>query len=117
MAQTIGVIGVDVANVVMLGKASADVAASTYLDVYLGGKDNFPCGFAWVTAKVKGSTKMGKALMANGFRKAHGGGLQMWNPSGLPVQNVDCKLAGAEAMASMLREKLGIEVFAESRWD
>ena len=44
--------------------------------------DRDACGFAWVTVYEKGSTKMGRALIAAGFSKAYSGGLQMWNPSG-----------------------------------
>ena len=60
---------------------------------------------------------MGRALKTIGFRKAYNGGLELWNPSGLLVQNVDVKEAGAEAYAEVLRKELGVTAYAGSRWD
>lgn len=79
--------------------------------------DRDACGFAWVTVREKGSTKIGRALLANGFRKAYGGGLQWWNPSGSYTQAITAKEVGAEAAAKVLREKLGVEAHADSRLD
>jgi len=102
-------------------KAAFEVATK-FLNERMGGKDNYPCGFAWVTVSEKGSTKMGRALKAIGFRKAYldiqsNGGLELWNPSGLLVQNVDVKEAGAEAYAEVLRNELGVTAYAGSRCD
>jgi len=79
--------------------------------------DRDACGFAWVTVYEKGSTKMGRALIAAGFSKAYGGGLQMWNPSGNWTQGITAKEVGAEAAAKVLTEKLGVKAYAGSRMD
>jgi len=96
---------------------AAQVAATKFFNERLGGKDNYPCGFAWVTVFEKGSTKLGRALKSIGFSKAYSGGLQLWNPSGLPVQNVDVKEAGATEYAKVLCDELGVKAFAGSRLD
>mgnify|MGYP003334747244 FL=1 len=81
------------------------------------GGDRFACGFAWVTVyKVKLSTKLGKEFAKLGFRKAYSGGIELWNPGGLPVQNIDIKEDGAQAYAEVLR-RYGFEAFAGSRLD
>jgi hypothetical protein len=92
-------------------------AAMKYFKEQLGGRDQMCCGFAWVTVKEKASTKLGRALVAAGFRRAHGGGLQLWNPSGLMVQNVDTLARGAEAAAEFLTQTLGVAAYAGSRLD
>ena len=96
---------------------AAQAAATKFLNERMGGKDNYPCGFAWVTVFEKGSTKLGRALQSLGFSKAYNGGLQLWNPSGLPVQNVDVKEAGAAAYAKVLCDELGIKAYPESKLD
>ena len=77
------------------------------------------CGFAWVTVyDVRSNSKLGKALAGYGFRKAYGGGLQLWNPSGMGVQSISVLEAGAEAYAQVLKDKLGLDkVYAGSRLD
>jgi hypothetical protein len=106
-----------VISMVAESKEFAHQAATKFFKERLGGRDQFACGFAWVTVQEKGSTKMGKALIEAGFRKAYGGGLQLWNPSGLYVQNVDTLEAGAEACAEFLRNTLGVKAYAGSRLD
>ena len=96
---------------------AAQAAATKFLNERMGGKDNYPCGFAWVTVSEKASTKLGRALKTIGFSKAYSGGLQLWNPSGIPVQNVDVKEAGAEAYAKVLCEELGIKAYTGSKLD
>ena len=91
--------------------------ATKFFQERLGGKDQYACGFAWVTVYERGNTKMGRALKEAGFRPAYGGGLQLWNPSGLGVQNVDTLEAGAEAAAEFLKQALGVEAYAGSRLD
>ena len=103
-----------VALAVETGRAVAQKAAQDFLATH-GDRD--ACGFAWVTVYEKGNTKMGRALLKNGFRKAYGGGLQMWNPSGLGVQSMNVKEEGADAMAKFLREHLGVKAYAGSRMD
>jgi len=103
-----------VAMAVEAGRAIAAKATQDFLAQY-GDRD--ACGFAWVTVYEKGSTKMGRALLKNGFRKAYGGGLQMWNPSGSFTQSISAKEQGADAMAKFLREHLGVTAYAGSRMD
>ena len=81
--------------------------------------DRDACGFAWVTVyDVRSNSKLGKALAGYGFRKAYGGGLQLWNPSQAGCQSISVLEAGAEAYAKVLQEKLGLEkVYAGSRMD
>jgi hypothetical protein len=83
----------------------------------MGNKDNYPCGFAWVNVSgVKLSTKFGKEFAKLGFRKSYYGGIELWNPSGSYVQNMDVKYAGAVAYANVLR-RYGISAFASERLD
>lgn len=98
-------------------KSEAYQAAMKYFYDRLGGKDQLACGFAWVTVYEKGSTKLGRALIAAGFRKSYSGGLELWNPSGMGVQNVDTLEAGAEAAAKFLEQMLGVKAYAGSRLD
>ena len=98
-------------------REEAHRAASKFFQERLGGRDQYACGFAWVTVYEKGSTKLGRALIEAGFRKSYSGGLQLWNPSGLGVQNVDTLEAGAEAAAEFLKQALGVEAYAGSRLD
>ena len=76
----------------------------------------YPCGFAWVTVREKGSTKLGRALLQSGFSKAYGGGLQIWNPSEHPTQWMDAKVDGARAFADVLRAH-GIPASVGERMD
>ena len=98
-------------------KAEANRAATKFFQEQLGGRDQYACGFAWVTVYEKGSTKLGRALIEAGFSKSYSGGLQLWNPSGLYVQNVDTLEAGAEAAALFLEQMLGVKAYAGSRLD
>lgn len=90
-----------------------------YINEELNQKDSFPCGFAWITVKkVRSNSKIGKALIANGFSKnIVGSGLRLWNPSGMGFQNMDCKMAGAAIAANILADKLGIVCYPECRMD
>ena len=103
--------------VVQEARLVAYQAADKFFQERLGGRDQYACGFAWVTVYEKGSTKMGRALLKNGFRKAYGGGLQMWNPSGSYTQAITAKEVGAEAAARVLTERLGVKAYAGSRMD
>lgn len=82
------------------------------------GGDQFACGFAWVDVYVdRTNSKQAKELIAAGFRKDYKPKcLSMWNPGQLPVQNIDIKEAGAEAMATYLRS-LGLTAYSGSRLD
>lgn len=96
-------------------KAAAVKAASDKFTA-IGG-DNYPCGFAWViVSNVKLSTKVGKEFANEGFSKSYYKGIELWNPSGSNVQNVDIKYAGAAAYAAVLK-KYGIDAYASERLD
>jgi len=110
-------------TVIEMAKAAAVVASEGYLQIYLGGEDDYPCGFAWVdiTPKHKGNTKDGKAeravLTEMGFKLDHTGKkFTLWNPSEIYVQNMDTKYAGAVAAASVLKEA-GFNACAACRLD
>lgn len=75
------------------------------------------CGFSWVTTYEKGSTKLGRALLKNGFSKAYGGGLQLWNPSKSYTQSITALEQGADAAAKVLTEQLGVKFYSGSRMD
>ena len=98
-------------------KTAAYEAADTFFRTRLNGQDQFACGFAWVNIYgVKGNTKLGKMLKAAGVRQDYTKAFQIWNPSGLAVQNVDTLEAGAEAAAKVF-QKYGFEAYAGSRLD
>jgi hypothetical protein len=104
-------------QIVAEAKTAAYEAANKFFQERLGGQDQYSCGFAWVTIYgVKGNTRLGRALSAQGVTKAYGGGLQMWNPSGLGCQNIDTKEAGAAAAAKVF-QKYGFRAYAGSRLD
>jgi hypothetical protein len=110
-------------TVIEMAKASAAVAAQAYVELYLGGEDDFPCGFAWVEVKPKhkGNTKDGKAervvLKDMGFKLDHTGKIfSLWNPSQIYYQNMDAKYVGAVAAANVLKEA-GFDAYACSRLD
>lgn len=105
---------IEVQNAVREAQVAAATATGEFLQKH-GERD--ACGFAWVRVYEKGSTKIGRALLANGFRKAYGGGLEWWNPSGAYTQAITAKEVGAEAAAKVLREKLGVDAYAGSRMD
>ena len=80
--------------------------------------DRDACGFAWVNVyEVRSNSKVGKILAQAGFKKAYGGGLQLWNPSGSWTQCITAKEVGAQAYADVLKAA-GIEqAYAGSRMD
>ena len=93
---------------------AARTAASDFLTKH-GDRDC--CGFAWVTVyDVKLSSKDGKAFKAMGFDKAYGGGIQLWNPSGIPTQSITAKEDGSRAYANILQAN-GYKAYAGSRMD
>lgn len=99
--------------------AEAAAAARTKTKEFLAVHgDRDACGFAWVTVhSVRSNSKLGKALVEVGFRKAYDGGLQLWNPSENFTQAITAKEVGAAAYATILREKLGVDAQAGSRMD
>lgn len=97
---------------------AAIVATQQYVTDVLGGRDQFPCGFAWVNVdNVNRTTKLGKALEIRGFDPKFGQrGLRLWNPSKYSGQNVYAKYEGAKAYAEVLC-KYGINAYAQEQWD
>ncbi len=107
----------DIKTIVDQAVALAQDASQQYFQTKLNGQDQFACGFAWVNIHgIKGNTKLGRAMKAAGIRQDYTKAFQLWNPSGLPVQNIDCKEAGAEACAKVL-QKYGFQAYAGSRLD
>ena len=106
-----------VKDIVAEATMAARDAAELFFQTKLGGRDQFACGFAWVNIYgVKGNTKLGKVLKQAGIRQDYTKAFQLWNPSGMPVQNVDTLEAGAEAAAKVL-QKYCFEAYAGSRLD
>jgi hypothetical protein len=103
----------NIENLHALGLAAAQKATADFIAQH-GERD--ACGFSWVTVNEKASTKLGRALKALGFRKAYGGGLQLWNPSGSYTQAITAKEVGAKAYANVLRAA-GINAYSGSRMD
>jgi hypothetical protein len=92
-------------------------AATKYYTEEMNSVDNWPCGFAWIKIRdIKGSSKLGKALMLAGFKKSWDRGMDIWNPSNSNVQNMDVKMAGAMAAAELL-SSYGISTQAQCRMD
>ena len=104
-------------GIVQEAQMAALKAAQDFFHNRLGGRDQYACGFAWTNIhKVKGNTKLGKMLKAAGVRQNYEKAFQLWNPSGMHVQNVDTLEAGAEAAAKVF-QKYGFEAYAGSRLD
>jgi len=103
------------ASVLDTAQAQARKATEDFLAKH-GDRD--ACGFAWVNVyDVRSNSKVGKVLALAGFKKAYGGGLQLWNPSGNWTQCITAKEVGAQAYADVLRAA-GIEkAYAGSRMD
>ena len=104
-------------DIVAEAKTAANYKAKEYITDKLKGEDNFPCGFAWVEIfGIKGNTKLGKQMKLAGLEKSYNGSYNIWNPSAVNFQNVDCKEAGAQAAAEVLK-KYGFRAYAGSRLD
>ena len=104
-------------EIVKEAKDAAYKAAMEFFHDKLKGVDQFACGFAWTNIYgIKGNTKLGKMLKAAGVRQDYTKAFQIWNPSGMFVQNVDTLEAGARAAADVFT-KHGFEAYAGSRLD
>jgi hypothetical protein len=103
---------------ILEGKRLAEQASLAFYQNVLKGQDQYACGFAWVDIFVdRTNSPQAKELIKAGFKKSYKGKcLEMWNPGGFGVQNIDCKEAGAEAMASYLKS-LGLKAYVGSRMD
>ena len=105
-------------DIVLEALQIAREAQMKYFDEVLEGTDQFLCGFAWTRIAVKGSTKLGKMLKEYGFETPYRStGMEYFMPGRIGVQNVDCNKKGAEAFAKHLKEKLGVDCYADSRLD
>lgn len=105
------------ADQIQTGKELAERASIAKYD-QMGRKDAYACGFAWVDVYVdRTNSKQAKELIKAGFSKSYKAKcLSLWNPGNLPVQNIDIKEAGADAMATYLRS-LGLNAYSGSRLD
>ena len=115
--MTITVTAEQIPEIVEQARQAAYAAATQYFQTHLGGKDNFPCGFAWVKIKgVRGNTKIGRAFKQCDITPSLTGGLKFWNPSDLHYQNVNTLEHGAQAAAGVFKQ-YGFDAYAESRLD
>ena len=104
-------------DIVAEAQEAARQAAEKFFQEEMKGQDQMMCGFAWTDIMgVKGNTKLGRMLKQAGVRQSYTKSFQLWNPSGLPVQNIDCKERGAEAAAKVF-QKYGFTAYAGSRLD
>ena len=104
-------------------KASAAIAAQSFLDDWnasTGGNEYgepMYCGFAWVNIyKIKGNTKLGRAMKQAGYEKDYTGAYQIYNPAGYGGQSMDVKEAGARAAAKVF-EQYGFTAYPGGRAD
>ena len=112
----------DVLSILREAREAAALAAQEKYES-LGGKHQWPCGFAWVDLldykgkKLDGRTKIGRLLRKAGIEKSYSSGMHMlWNPSGMMVQNMGTLYSGAEAAVEVLK-KYGFKAYASSRMD
>jgi len=109
----------DLAEIINEARTAAHAATLDYIN---RNGEGYPCGFAWANIykfdgkKIRGNSKLGKALKAHGIEQNYDRTFQLWNPSGHGTQNVDAKEAGARAFAHVFT-KYGFEAYAGSRLD
>jgi len=113
----------DLETILAEAKASAAIAAASFLDDWnasTGGNDYgepMYCGFAWVNIyKIKGNTKLGRAMKQAGYTKDYTGAYQIYNPAGYGGQSMDVKEAGARA-AALVFTQYGFTAYAGGRAD
>ena len=113
----------DLEAIMAEAKASAAIAAQSYLDDWkqsTGGNEYgepMYCGFAWVNIYgVKGNTKLGRAMKQAGYQKSYDGSIQIYNPAGYGGQSMDVKEHGAPAAAAVF-ESYGFRAYMGSRAD
>jgi hypothetical protein len=113
----------DLETILAEAKASAAIAASSFLDDWnasTGGNqygEPMYCGFAWVNIyKIKGNTKLGRAMKQAGYTKDYTGAYQIYNPAGYGGQSMDVKEAGARA-AALVFTQYGFTAYAGGRAD
>ena len=77
----------------------------------------FYCGFAWVNI-APGASKFARDLRKAGVvrGRSYYGGIDVWNPGGLPTQSMDVKEVAADAYVKVLGT-YGIRATMMSRAD
>ena len=113
----------DLKTIMQEAKTAAAIAAQSFLDDWnasTGGNqygEPMYCGFAWVNIyKIKGNTKLGRAMKQAGYTKDYTGAYQIYNPAGYGGQSMDVKEAGARAAAQVF-ENYGFTAYAGGRAD
>lgn len=101
---------------------AAYAAADAFENKYFPDGGWGACGFAWTNIyehngkKLKGNTKLGRALKQAGIDQDWTRTFSIWNPSKYPTQNIDTLEAGARAAADVLK-RYGFTAYAGSRLD
>ena len=109
----------DLEDIILEARQAAHDATLDYINEH---GEGYPCGFAWVNIyefdgkKIKGNTRIGRALNAAGIDQDYTRTFQIWNPSGVSTQSVDAKEAGARAAAEVFN-KYGFTAYPGSRLD
>lgn len=94
---------------------AADQATANYI---AQNGENYPCGFAWVHATIKGNTKLGKSFIAQGFDKSYTGGYRLWNPGKSFTQDMYAKEAGAQAYVDTIKRYIpDAPIYVNTRLD
>jgi hypothetical protein len=113
----------DLKTIMQEAKTAAAIAAQSFLDDWnasTGGNqygEPMYCGFAWVNIyKIKGNTKLGRAMKQAGYTKDYTGAYQIYNPAGYGGQSMDVKEAGARAAAKVF-EQYGFTAYPGGRAD
>ena len=113
----------DLKTIMQEAKTAAAIAAQSFLDDWnasTGGNqygEPMYCGFAWVNIyKIKGNTKLGRAMKTAGYTKDYTGAYQIYNPAGYGGQSMDVKEAGARAAAKVF-EQYGFTAYPGGRAD
>lgn len=109
-------------NIITEAQEAAYTAADAFENRYFPDGGWGACGFAWTNIyehngrKIKGNTKLGRAMKAAGIGQDWTRVFQIWNPSKFPTQNVDTLEAGARAAADVFK-RYGFTAYAGSRLD
>ena len=104
------------AEIHQLATRNAEITTNDYISK--NGEYPLGCGFAWVSAGIKGNTKIGKSFIAQGFKKDYVGGYKLWNPSNNNTQDMEAKMAGAEAYVDTVQRYLPeVSLYVGSRLD
>ena len=109
-------------NIVTEAQEAAYTAADDFENKHFPDGGWGACGFAWTNIyehngrKIKGNTKLGRAMKAAGIGQDWTRVFQIWNPSKYPTQNIDTLEAGARAAAAVFK-RYGFTAYAGSRLD